>query len=90
MDRPASSTEDRAHEPAETGLTSPVKLDATAHAHIEKHRYGLLELLFKVHVMVGQWTKYRFGEESMTYRLQTCSYVNLSRTAKCIFLLDKH
>ncbi|KAG4932366.1 hypothetical protein AAZX31_17G055300 [Glycine max] len=35
---PASSTEDRAHEPAETGLTSPVKLDATAHAHIEKHR----------------------------------------------------
>ncbi|KAH1211559.1 hypothetical protein AAZX31_14G031000 [Glycine max] len=35
---PASSTEDRAHEPAETDHTSPIKLDATAHAHIEKHR----------------------------------------------------
>ncbi|KAL2338705.1 hypothetical protein Fmac_013151 [Flemingia macrophylla] len=35
---PASSTEDRAHEPAETDHTSPVKLDATTHAHIEKHR----------------------------------------------------
>ncbi|KAH1211562.1 hypothetical protein GmHk_14G039977 [Glycine max] len=38
LDRPASSTEDRAHEPAETDHTSPIKLDATAHAHIEKHR----------------------------------------------------
>ncbi|XP_061361649.1 uncharacterized protein LOC133305442 isoform X1 [Gastrolobium bilobum] len=35
---PASSTEDRAHEPAETDHLSPVKLDAAAHAHIEKHR----------------------------------------------------
>ncbi|XP_020230232.1 uncharacterized protein LOC109811014 [Cajanus cajan] len=35
---PASSTEDRAHEPAETDHTPHVKLDATAHAHIEKHR----------------------------------------------------
>ncbi|TKY47076.1 Vesicle transport protein, Use1 [Spatholobus suberectus] len=34
---PASSTEDRAHELAETDHTSPVKLDATVHAHIEKH-----------------------------------------------------
>ena len=90
MDRPASSTEDRAHEPAETGLTSPVKLDATAHAHIEKHRYGLLELLFKVHVMVGQWIQYCFDEESINYRLHTSLYVNFSRTAKYIFLQDKH
>ncbi|KAG4402816.1 hypothetical protein GLYMA_02G282202v4 [Glycine max] len=35
---PASSTEDKAHELAETDHTSPIKLDATAHAHIEKHR----------------------------------------------------
>ncbi|RYR79189.1 hypothetical protein Ahy_A01g004030 isoform B [Arachis hypogaea] len=34
---PAPSSEDRPHEPAETGH-SPVKLDAAAHAHIEKHR----------------------------------------------------
>ncbi|KAK7256131.1 hypothetical protein RIF29_29566 [Crotalaria pallida] len=34
----ASSTEDRAHEPAESDHSSPVKLDAAAHAHIEKHR----------------------------------------------------
>ncbi|RZB71775.1 hypothetical protein D0Y65_036274, partial [Glycine soja] len=35
---PASSTEERAHKPAETDHISPVKLDAAAHAHIEKHR----------------------------------------------------
>ncbi|XP_027332838.1 uncharacterized protein LOC113847768 [Abrus precatorius] len=35
---PSSSTEDRAHEPAETDQASPVKLDAAAHAHIDKHR----------------------------------------------------
>ncbi|KAJ1400653.1 Vesicle transport protein, Use1 [Sesbania bispinosa] len=35
---PASSTEDRTHELAETDHSSPVKLDAAAHAHIEKHR----------------------------------------------------
>ncbi|KAL2328503.1 hypothetical protein Fmac_021930 [Flemingia macrophylla] len=35
---PASSTEDKAHELAESDHTSPVKLDATTHAHIEKHR----------------------------------------------------
>ncbi|KAJ1438660.1 Vesicle transport protein, Use1 [Sesbania bispinosa] len=35
---PASSTEDRTHEPAETDHSSPVKLDAAAHSHIEKHR----------------------------------------------------
>ncbi|XP_057421031.1 uncharacterized protein LOC130715055 [Lotus japonicus] len=35
---PASSTEDRAHEPAETDHLSPVKLDTAAHAHIDKHR----------------------------------------------------
>ena len=46
--------EDRAHEPAETDHTSPIKLDATAHAHIEKHRYCLFELLFEVYVMVDQ------------------------------------
>lgn len=34
----ASSTEDRAHEPAETDHLSSVKLDAAGHAHIEKHR----------------------------------------------------
>ncbi|XP_004507920.1 uncharacterized protein [Cicer arietinum] len=34
----ASSTEDRAHEPAETDHLSPVKLDAAGHAHIDKHR----------------------------------------------------
>ncbi|KAL5125742.1 hypothetical protein HKD37_02G005901 [Glycine soja] len=38
LDRPASSTEDKAHELAETDHTSPIKLDATAHAHVEKHR----------------------------------------------------
>ncbi|KAL5149441.1 hypothetical protein HKD37_13G036267 [Glycine soja] len=38
VDRPASSTEERAHKPAETDHISPVKLDAAAHAHIEKHR----------------------------------------------------
>ncbi|XP_019463004.1 PREDICTED: uncharacterized protein LOC109361932, partial [Lupinus angustifolius] len=50
---PATSAEDRAHEPTETDHSSPVKLDASAHAHIEKHRYCLLELLFDVYVMVG-------------------------------------
>ncbi|KAJ1433418.1 Vesicle transport protein, Use1 [Sesbania bispinosa] len=35
---PASSTEDRTYELAETDHSSPVKLDAAAHAHIEKHR----------------------------------------------------
>uniref|UniRef100_K7LWR8 Vesicle transport protein USE1 n=1 Tax=Glycine max TaxID=3847 RepID=K7LWR8_SOYBN len=39
---PASSTEERAHKPAETDHISPVKLDAAAHAHIEKHRYLIL------------------------------------------------
>ncbi|CAK8564069.1 unnamed protein product [Lathyrus sativus] len=34
----ASSTEDRAHEPADTDHLSSVKLDAAGHAHIEKHR----------------------------------------------------
>ncbi|CAL5199262.1 unnamed protein product [Lathyrus oleraceus] len=34
----ASSTDDRAHEPAETDHLSSVKLDAAGHAHIEKHR----------------------------------------------------
>ncbi|KEH18660.1 putative vesicle transport protein, Use1 [Medicago truncatula] len=34
----ASSTEDRAYEPAETDHLSSVKLDAAGHAHIEKHR----------------------------------------------------
>lgn len=38
LDRAASSTEDRAHEPAETDHLSSVKLDAAGHAHIEKHR----------------------------------------------------
>jgi len=54
LDRPTSSTEERAHELAETDNASPVKLDASAHAHIEKHRYCLVELLFKVYVVVGQ------------------------------------
>ncbi|KAK7388170.1 hypothetical protein VNO78_22979 [Psophocarpus tetragonolobus] len=35
---PASSTEDKLREPADPDHTSPVKLDAAAHAHIEKHR----------------------------------------------------
>ncbi|MED6198293.1 hypothetical protein PIB30_064863 [Stylosanthes scabra] len=36
---PSPSFEDRPHEPAESGhSSSPVKLDAAAHAHIEKHR----------------------------------------------------
>jgi len=60
VDRPTSNTEDKAHELAETDNTS-VKLDAGAHAHIEKHRYCLLELFFKVYVVVGQWTLYCFG-----------------------------
>ncbi|MCI38599.1 hypothetical protein A2U01_0059827, partial [Trifolium medium] len=37
LDRAASSTEDRAHEPAETDHLSSVKLDAAGHAHIDKH-----------------------------------------------------
>ncbi|OIV99763.1 hypothetical protein TanjilG_26101 [Lupinus angustifolius] len=40
---PATSAEDRAHEPTETDHSSPVKLDASAHAHIEKHRYLILQ-----------------------------------------------
>ncbi|CAI8611074.1 unnamed protein product [Vicia faba] len=34
----ALSTDDRAHDPAETDHLSSVKLDAAGHAHIEKHR----------------------------------------------------
>jgi hypothetical protein len=40
LDRAASSTEDRAHEPDETDHLSSVKLDAAGHAHIDKHRYN--------------------------------------------------
>lgn len=47
MDRPTSYAEDKAHDLAETDNTSPVKLDASAHAHIEKHRYSLLECYLK-------------------------------------------
>ncbi|KAG2407537.1 uncharacterized protein HKW66_Vig0023590 [Vigna angularis] len=39
---PTSYTEDKVHDLAETDNTSPVKLDASAHAHIEKHRYLIL------------------------------------------------
>ncbi|XP_015881118.3 uncharacterized protein LOC107417075 [Ziziphus jujuba] len=35
---PASSIDDRTHETIEDDSSAPVKLDAAAHAHIEKHR----------------------------------------------------
>ncbi|KAK7329715.1 hypothetical protein VNO77_23890 [Canavalia gladiata] len=51
---PSSSTEDRAHEPAETDQASPVKLDAAAHAHIEKHRMLQEDLTDEMVVLAKQ------------------------------------
>ena len=36
--RPASNSEDRIHYTTEADSSAPVKLDAAAQAHIEKHR----------------------------------------------------
>ncbi|KAK8471114.1 hypothetical protein PHAVU_003G138826 [Phaseolus vulgaris] len=51
---PTSSTEERAHELAETDNASPVKLDASAHAHIEKHRMLQEDLTDEMVVLAKQ------------------------------------
>lgn len=38
LTRPLSNSEDRIHDTTEAELSAPVKLDAAAQAHIEKHR----------------------------------------------------
>ena len=38
LTRPASNSEDRIHDTTEVDSSAPVKLDAAALAHIEKHR----------------------------------------------------
>ncbi|XP_027919487.1 uncharacterized protein LOC114178018 isoform X1 [Vigna unguiculata] len=50
---PTSNTEDKAHELAETDNT-PVKLDASAHAHIEKHRMLQEDLTDEMVVLAKQ------------------------------------
>ena len=39
--RPASNVEDRTHDTVKADASGPVKLDAAAQAHVEKHRYLL-------------------------------------------------
>lgn len=39
LNRPISNTEDGTRETAGVDSSGPVKLDAAAQAHIEKHRY---------------------------------------------------
>ncbi|WVZ09827.1 hypothetical protein V8G54_014357 [Vigna mungo] len=51
---PTSYTEDKAHDLAETDNTSPVKLDASAHAHIEKHRMLQEDLTDEMVVLAKQ------------------------------------
>ncbi|XP_017410359.1 uncharacterized protein LOC108322696 isoform X1 [Vigna angularis] len=51
---PTSYTEDKVHDLAETDNTSPVKLDASAHAHIEKHRMLQEDLTDEMVVLAKQ------------------------------------
>ncbi|KAL5125743.1 hypothetical protein HKD37_02G005901 [Glycine soja] len=65
LDRPASSTEDKAHELAETDHTSPIKLDATAHAHVEKHRKLQEDLTDDMVVLAKQLKEKKAIEHSL-------------------------
>ncbi|KAG4959149.1 hypothetical protein JHK87_035782 [Glycine soja] len=77
VDRPASSTEERAHKPAETDHISPVKLDAAAHAHIEKHRMLQDNLTDEMVVLAKQ-----LKESSL---MMSQSLQNTEKVSKLIF-----
>ncbi|KAL2582808.1 hypothetical protein AAZV13_14G030300 [Glycine max] len=78
---PASSMEDRAHEPAETDHTSPIKLDATAHAHIEKHRKLQEDLTDEMVVLAKQ-----LKESSLT---MSQSLQNTEKVSNLIFSFNR-
>ncbi|KHN38357.1 hypothetical protein glysoja_004022 [Glycine soja] len=79
LPRPASSTEDKAHELAETDHTSPIKLDATAHAHVEKHRKLQEDLTDDMVVLAKQLKESSLTMSQSLQNTEKDSYLFLQR-----------